>query len=153
MNRRTQIQMTPPEQRAFLEGARTVILCTNGRGGYPHAVAMWFCVIDGQVHMSTFRKAQKVVNLRRDPRATLLVESGDTYTELRGLMLRCDVEVVDDPDAVFDTLVRVQRKHGLDTDDDSVREALRAQAAKRCVLRFHPVHVSSWDHSKLGGAY
>ncbi|MGH7819574.1 MAG: pyridoxamine 5'-phosphate oxidase family protein [Candidatus Binatia bacterium] len=152
MNRRRQIELSADEKAAFLEAARTIILCTIDREGYPHAVAMWFCVIDGMIHMTSFRKAQKVVNVRRNPKSTLLVESGEAYTELKGLMLRCETEVIDDVELCLDVLVGVQARHG-GSIDASLRDALRSQAAKRCVLRFRPVRISSWDHSKLGGAY
>jgi PPOX class probable F420-dependent enzyme len=152
MSRRDLIGMTPGEQEAYLEAARTIVLSTIDRHGYPHSVAMWFCRIDGTVHMTTFRKSQKVRNLRRDPKATLLVESGEHYSELRGLMLRCNADVVDDTELCLDVLMKVQERHG-GSGDPSLRDTLRSQASKRCVLRFHPVHVSSWDHRKLGGAY
>lgn len=152
VSRRDQIRMTLEEQRAYLENARTIILSTIDRHSYPHSVAMWFCVVDGTVHMTTFRKSQKVVNLRRDSRSTLLVESGDVYPELRGLMLRCNADVVDDAGLCLDVLTEVQAKHG-GSREPGLRAALESQAAKRCVLRFHPVHVSSWDHRKLGGTY
>jgi len=152
MNRRRQIEMTPEEHERFLQDSRTLILCTLDREGHPHAVAMWFCLIDGRVHMTSFRKAQKVLNLRRDPRATLLAESGDVYSELRGLMIRCRGEVIEDPDLCVDVLMKVQARHG-GSEDPAVREALRSQAARRSVLCFEPVRMSSWDHGKLGGTY
>jgi nitroimidazol reductase NimA-like FMN-containing flavoprotein (pyridoxamine 5'-phosphate oxidase superfamily) len=151
MDLRRQIRMTPDEQEAFLDSARTIVLCSLDREGFPHAVAMWFCRIDGLVHMTTYRKSQKAVNLRRDARATLLVESGARYDELRGLMIRCRAEVLDDPELCLEVLSRIHAKHGGSTGPETL-EALRAQAAKRSVLRFHPLRVSSWDHSKLGGA-
>ncbi len=152
MNRRQLIRMTREEEEAFLDGEKTVVLCTIDPHGYPHAVAMWFCVIDGVVHMTTFRKSQKVVNLRRSPKATILAESGTAYSELRGLMIRGRGEIVDDLDFCADVLSKIHVRHGGET-DPSLRDALRAQASKRVVLRLRPERTSSWDHSKLGGAY
>jgi nitroimidazol reductase NimA-like FMN-containing flavoprotein (pyridoxamine 5'-phosphate oxidase superfamily) len=80
MSRRDQITLTPEEQRAYLAQSHTIILVSNDPRGYPHPVAMWYLAEpDGTVVMTTFRKSQKSVNLRRDPRCTLLVESGRTY--------------------------------------------------------------------------
>lgn len=152
MNRRKEIEMAPEERRSYLESADTIILCTLDGLGYPHAVAMWFTVIDGLVHMTTFRKSQKVVNLRRDARATLLVESGKRYAELRGLMIRGRAEIVDDLELTLDVLEHVHVRHGGEG-NLSLRDVLRAQAAKRVVLRVRPERVASWDHTKLGGAY
>ena len=89
MNRRAQIALTPEEQRQYLEESHTIILVSNDRRGYPHPVAMWFLAEpDGAVAMTTFRKSQKALNLRRDPRCSLLLESGRTYPELKGIILR-----------------------------------------------------------------
>lgn len=144
--------MAPEEQRAFLDRTKTLALCTLDREGYPHAVAMWFCVIDGMVHMTTFRKSQKVLNLLRHPKATLLAEEGTVYSELRGLMIRARGEVVDNLELCTEVLGKIHVRYG-GVNDPSLGDALRAQASKRVVLRFHPERTSSWDHSKLGGVY
>ena len=97
MNRRAQIALTPEEQRDYLAGGRTIILVSNGRHGFPLPVPMWYLVeTDGAVAMTTFRKSQKSLDLRRDPRCTLLVESGRTYPELKGLIIRGRAEIDDD---------------------------------------------------------
>jgi PPOX class probable F420-dependent enzyme len=153
MNRRSEITLTPEEQDAYLRAAKTVILSTIDAKGYPHSVAMWFAIFDGLVHMTTFRKSQKVVNLRRNPKATLLVEDGVRYSELRGLMIRARGEVIDDTELCLDILMDVQRRYQPDAMPDGLRELLRPQAEKRVAVRFHPERVSSWDHRKLGGAY
>jgi len=152
MNRRNQIAMTADEQSAFLANAKTIILTSIDSRGYPHSVAMWFALIDGLVHMTTFRKAQKVLNLQRNPKVALLVESGTHYSELRGLLIRGDAELIEDVDLCTEILVDIQSRYYGST-DSSVRELLRKQAAKRVAVRIRPDRVASWDHSKLGGAY
>lgn len=152
MPRRQEIRLTPAEQEAFLARSRTLVLCTIDRHGYPHAVAMWYVTLDGNIHMTTYRKSQKVLNLRRDPRCTVLVESGELYHELRGLMIRGHAEIVDDLDLCTRILTRAQEKHGLPPTDDMI-DVLRAHAAKRVVLRIIPERVASWDHGKLAGGY
>ncbi len=152
MNRRGEIAMTADEQAAFLAQSRTIILSTIDGRGYPHSVAMWFALIDGLVHMTSFRKAQKVVNLRRNAKVSLLAESGTEYAELRGLMIRGMGEIVDDVDLCTEILGRIQVKHGA-SNDTSMREVLRRQAAKRVAIRVRPERVATWDHSKLRGSY
>ena len=152
MNRRNQIAMTADEQAAFLANAKTIILTSIDSRGYPHSVAMWFALIDGLVHMTTFRKAQKVVNLQRNPKVALLVESGTHNSELRGLLIRGDAELVEDVDLCTEILVDIQSRYYGST-DPAVREALKKQAEKRVAVRVPPDRVASWDHSKLGGAY
>ena len=153
-SRRDQIALTPAEQREYLESSHTIILTTLDRQGYPHSVAMWYAVEpDGAVVMTTFRKAQKVRNVERDPRCALLVESGRTYEELKGLLIRGRASVEQDEEKVLDVLEKVHAKYGMPGSADGMREAMRGQARKRVMIRIRPERVSSWDHGKLGGAY
>lgn len=152
-SRRDLITMTPDERRAFVREAKTATLVTNGKDGYPHAVAMWFyCDDDDVVWMTTYRKSQKVANLRRDSKAALHVESGVTYETLKGVLLRGDIEIVDDTEAVLRTLSRITEKMTGAT-IGNVDDGMRAMASKRIVMKFTPVKIASWDHTKLGGRY
>ena len=155
MNRREQIALTPDEQQRFLADAHTIILGTNGPKGHPQLTAMWFIVDpDGTILMTTFAKSQKAKNLERDPRCTLLVESGRSYPELRGVMITARVTLVRDTERVLDLLERVNVKYNGLEPSAELRNALRGQASKRVLLRFTPVKTSSWDHAKLGaGVY
>lgn len=156
MSRRAQIRMTEDEVRKFLEEKRTIILCSIGKGGLPHPMPMWFAVEDdGAVVMTTFTKSQKIQNLRRDPRVSLLAEDGETYSDLRGVMIQGRAEVVTDVESVFATLRQVSVRIGAirGEDGDAVREGLRASARKRCLVRVKPERVVSWDHRKLAGVY
>jgi len=153
VDRRKAIALTPEEQRRYLEESRTIILTTLDRHGYPHAVAMWYVADpDGTVLMTTFAKSQKAVNLRRDPRCALLIESGGKYDELKGLLIRGRASLDPDTEHILDLLARVHEKYNR-TPAGGLREAMRAQARKRVLVRVHPERVSSWDHRKLGGAY
>ena len=84
-DRRKSIQLTPEESRKFMEEARTAMLATNGRDGYPHLIAMWYALKDGDIVMTTYGKSQKAVNIRRDPRATMMWEAETAYSKLREL--------------------------------------------------------------------
>lgn len=153
MDRRSQIALTPEEQRKFLEESHTIVLASNDRHGYPHPVAMWYVVDpDGAILMTTFAKSQKAVNLRRDPRCSLLIESGRTYPELRGLLIRGRATLEANTEKVLDLLERVHLKYNR-TPATGLRDLLRRQASKRVLVRVTPERVSSWDHAKLGGAY
>ena len=148
MNRQSQIQLTPEEQRAYLAEARTMTLCTIDKNGYPHAVAMSYMVKDGCIYMTSFRKAHKVVNARRNPKVTVMLESGDTYDQLKGLMIRGTCEVIDAPEAVWNVMREIRRFRGGEpaAPDDA---GMKARAAKRAILKITPVKTSSWDHTKL----
>jgi len=154
MHRRNEIALTPEEQRRFLQESHTVILSTLDRHGYPHSVAMWYVVDpDGTVLMTTFAKSQKALNLGRNPRCALLVESGRTYEELKGLLIRGRATLEQDEEKVLDVLEKVHTKYNTPGPTEGLREAMRGQARKRVVIRVRPERVSSWDHRKLGGAY
>jgi PPOX class probable F420-dependent enzyme len=154
MHRRKTIALSDAEQRRYLQDSHTIILTSLDGHGYPHPVAMWYVVDpDGTVVMTTFAKSQKAVNLRRDPRCALLIESGRTYPELKGLLIRGRATLEQDTEKVLDVLERVHAKYGMPGSAEGMREAMRGQARKRLVVRVHPERVSSWDHAKLGGAY
>ena len=154
MERRRTIELTPDEQRRYLAESHTIILTSTDRRGYPHPVAMWYVVdADGTVSMTTFAKSQKAVNLRRDPRCALLLESGRTYEELKGLLIRGRASLEQGEEKVLDVLEKVHAKYGMPGSVDGMRDAMRGQARKRVVIRIQPDRVSSWDHRKLGGAY
>jgi PPOX class probable F420-dependent enzyme len=153
MSRRHSIALTPAEQREFLDGAQTMTLASVDHRGYPHLVAMWFVVDpDGTVLMTTYGKSQKAMNLRRDPRCTLLVERGVRYDQLQGVMIRGQATLENDVERTLDVLTRIHAKHGGEQ-VEGLRDVMRGQAQKRVVVRVTPEHVSSWDHTKLGGVY
>ena len=155
-SRRELIQLDDSELRTFVDSARTLIIVGNGRDGFPHPMPMWFYVDDaGNYYCTTFRKSQKVLNFRRDPRAALLVESGEEYAELKSVLTYARCEVIDDFDTVCDTLVRINTKGAEVSEEqvDKLRAAVAKTAEKRVVLKFVPERVISWDHAKLGGTY
>jgi nitroimidazol reductase NimA-like FMN-containing flavoprotein (pyridoxamine 5'-phosphate oxidase superfamily) len=155
-SKRNSIELSDAEIRAFLDSRKTLIITSNGRDGYPHPMPMWFYVdAAGCVYCTTFGKSQKVLNLRRDPRASLLVESGVEYAQLKGVVIYARAEIIEDLDTAIDTLVQINTRGT--TVDAAQRQALTAAvsktASKRAVLKFHPERYVSWDHSKLGGRY
>ena len=155
MSRRDQITMTPEEQLAFLEGERVVIASTIGPRGWPHSMPLWFTVREGEIWAWTFAKSQKVKNLERDPRCTLLVEAGELYGELRGVQIEAEAELIRDPERVLDFAkeLTVRYSDGIEEIEGDAAAGLAAQAPKRVAIHFHPVRTASWDHRKLGGTY
>ena len=148
--------MTDDELQAFLAAQHTVSVATTGPSGRPHLVPLWYVPDGDQLRAWTFAKSQKAKNLERDPRATLQVEDGVAYEELRGVMFECDVQVERDPDRVaaygLDLFARYGESDGGELPAD-VRDMVIAQAEKRIGLRFVPTRTVSWDHGKLGGTY
>ena len=145
--------MSDEEVDDFLRERQTMNIATFGPDGNIHLVAMWYGFIDGKPAFETFTKSQKVKNLLRDPRITVLVEDGDQYEELRGVELVGTAEVSDDPETVM-TVARsvVERYFPVDKPEDL--DAIAAGLAhKRSAIVINTDKVVSWDHHKLAGGY
>ena len=171
--------MTDAEVSSFLAQERTVICATLGPRGWPHLMPLWYVLRASpaerpQAHAAgapapspsqrmwawTYAASQKVRNLKRDPRATLLVETGESYEELRGVMLECEVAVHRDVDSVAALGREIFRRYAAPRGQAPVAELpsevasmVGRQAAKRVALEFIERRRASWDHAKLGGTY
>lgn len=154
-SRRELIQMTPEEIRAYLGERTRIIVVSNGPHGLPHPVPMNYGLdAEGRILITSFRKSQKVKNLERDPRATLLVESGETYAELKSVIAYADAEILTDPDVIAEQMRLIRAEGELAGSlSDTMSEQVHASLAKRAVIRFTPFRYVSWDHSKLSGFY
>jgi PPOX class probable F420-dependent enzyme len=149
VNQRASIVMSDAEIDELLTGARSATFATIGPDGHPHLVAMWFARIDGDICFETKAKSQKAVNLRRDPRVSLLVEDGATYEDLRGISIEGTAEVTDDADLLWRIGVDIwERYYGVYTDD--LKPIVEAMLNKRVAVRVRAERVRSWDHRKLG---
>ena len=150
MNRRRQIQLTPDEQAAFFREQRKAALATLDQHGFPHVVAMNYFAKDGVFYMTSYAKAQKVVNIRRNPKVALMIEKGDGYAELRGVMVRGRCEIIESAEAVRAAFAGMAEARGTTPARPS---GAGDSAPKRVVLKITPEKITSWDHSKLGGRY
>ncbi len=145
--------MSPEEIRAFLDEQRTVICATNGHDGWPHLMPLWFVTREADIWAWTFAKSQKVRNLERDSRATLQVEDGEQYDQLRGVMIEAQTVIHRDTELVTDFGLELLGRYNDGEQSAEFRDAIRAQAAKRVALQFKPERIASFDHRKLAGAY
>lgn len=150
MNRRPQIRLDPDELAAFVRAHRKCALATIDQHGFPHLVAMNFYEKDGAYWMTSYGKAQKVLNIQRNPKVALMLEEGDDYAELRGVMIRGECTIIEGEDAVRQVFADMAAARGA-----TYRRPAAAvdSASKRVVLKIVPTKVSSWDHRKLGGRY
>ena len=155
MSRRDQIKLSDEEVRELLDQERIAVVSSLGPRGWPHSMPMWFVARDGDVWVWTYAKSQKVRNLERDPRATVLVETGHEYGELRGVMIEAEAEIHRDFDTVigFAEQLTVRYAEGISSVEGDAKAALEAQAPKRVAIHFRPVRTATWDHRKLGGTY
>lgn len=148
-NQRSSITMSDQEIEDYLRASRTMTLATLGPDGMPHLVAMWFAVIDGEIWFETKAKSQKAVNLRRDPRVTLLVEDGRTYDQLRGVSIEGRAEIVEDADALWKVGVDIWERYNGPYSEE-VKPLVEFMLHKRIAVRIVADRVRSWDHDKLG---
>ena len=167
MSRRDQIKMSEAEAASFLAEERTVTCATAGPRGWPHLMPLWY-VLRGapagepgpRLWAWTYAASQKIRNVERDPRATLQVEAGEQYQELRGVMLECDIVLHRELEVVkalgHEIFARYASPRGqppVETLAPEVGEMVDAQAGKRVALEFVEVRRATWDHRKLGGTY
>lgn len=148
-NQRGQIVMTDDEVSEFLHQQRSSTVATLGPQGQVHLVGMWYAVKDDHVWFETKRKAQKVVNLRRDPRLSFLVEAGHTYDQLRGVALEGTGVVIEDEEVVWDVCVNIFERYNGHYSAE-MKPFVEFMANNRVVVRLDVDRVRSWDHRKLG---
>jgi PPOX class probable F420-dependent enzyme len=144
--------MSDEEVRAFLEEQMVMQCATIGPRGVPHMVPLWFVGDPSELRGWTYAKSQKARNLERDPRATVGVEDGVQYHELRGVTFECDVRMERDPAEVERFGLELFERYAGELNDD-IRAMVAGQAPKRVGLTFVPTRMVSWDHRKLGAVY
>jgi len=146
-NQRSQIEMTGKEIAVFIDQSRTCTMATVGPGGMPHLVAMWYAWLDGRVWLESKAKAQKIVNLRRDDRMSVMVEAGNTYDTLRGVSLEGRGVIIEDPDELWRVGVNVWERYTAPYSED-VRPLVEAAATVRA-RRIPVIAITDSDFSPL----
>jgi Pyridoxamine 5'-phosphate oxidase len=149
VSRRAEIAMAADEVAAFIGDQRVVTCATLGGDGWPHLMPLWFVVRDGECWAWTYAKSQKVRNLERDPRCTLQFEAGESYNELRGVMLKCECLLHRDLDVVTGVGAEIAQRYGGADLNEEARAYVARQAAKRVAMQFQVRETASWDHRKL----
>jgi PPOX class probable F420-dependent enzyme len=143
------VKMTDEEVDVFLHERRPLSMCTMNHDGTIHAVAMWYGFLEGSIAIESKAKAQKVQNLRRDPKMTCLFEAGEDYEELRGVELVGRAEIVEEPDRIWELGVSVFERYQAPYTEE-LRPFVEAMLHKRVVVKLHVDRIVTWDHRKLG---
>jgi PPOX class probable F420-dependent enzyme len=151
MSQRDRIRMSDAEIASFLHSSRKLQVASVNADGTPHLVTMYYALLEGDLAFWTYGKAQKVVNLRRDPRITCLVEDGIEYGELRGVSVSGEAELVEDFERVapFGMALTARYPEVFGPDPEALRPFVEQQALKRVVVRVHALKTASWDHAKM----
>jgi len=147
-SQRERIRMSDEEVAAFLAEQRKLHVATINRDGSPHLMPMYFVLVDGAVAFWTYTKSQKIRNLQRDPRITVMAEAGDGYFDLRGVQISGRAHLTTDADAVLEFGERLyERQFG--PLDPAARASVASSARKRTCVTVEPIHMVSWDHARL----
>ncbi|MFC6081564.1 pyridoxamine 5'-phosphate oxidase family protein [Sphaerisporangium aureirubrum] len=152
MNQRARIVMSDDEVAELLRDSRKLQLGTINPDGTPHMVTMFYGLVTGRIAFWTYAKAQKRRNIERDPRVSCLIETGDDYFELRGVLVYGTARLIDAPAEVLDVGMEVtKRMAGLPEDGpaDELRGYVEHTGRKRVAYVVEPTRVVSWDHRKL----
>ena len=152
--------MTPLETQTFLAEPRTLQVSTMGPDGFPHLAPMWYLIHEGKVAFRSFSKSQKIVNLMRDPRITVLAEQGTSYAELRGVMIKGRARLISNRATLLDWYGQIAARYPFFGDEptpllaaDDLESAFGRYVEKNTGVIVDPIKVVSWDHRKLAGAY
>jgi nitroimidazol reductase NimA-like FMN-containing flavoprotein (pyridoxamine 5'-phosphate oxidase superfamily) len=159
---RKDITFTDDEVADFLHEGMTLIVTTIGKDGHPHSAPMWYFIDDGRIVFRSFTKSQKIINLQRDERITVLVEQGVAYSDLQAVMITGTARLIDgadDPAFVLETYRRLAAKYPMvgpeptELDDEALDQFFGKYAVKNTAVIVEPDKTVSWDHTKLGGGY
>lgn len=148
-NRRDAIRMDDAELREFVAAQKSLQVGTVAQDGGVHLSTLWFGIVDDRIVFETYTKSQKIKNLERDDRITVLLEDGDVYENLRGAMIRGRAVLVQDPDRVHALALAVLTRNQPDIPEHVLDEAATAMASKRTAVVIEADSVVSWDHTKL----
>ena len=153
VSRRELIRMDAEEVAAFIDEQKSLQVACIGDDGWPHLTTLWFAIVDSCLAFGTYSRSQKIMNLRRNPRISVLLEDGLIYEELRGVMITGRAVLVDEPDSVQRYARAIMERNQPDVDVEHLDEVARHWAAKRTVVVVEPDETVSWDHTKLSGVY
>lgn len=139
--------LSTDDAHAFLDSRPGwITLTTLGRDGYPHSVPIGYFRLGDEVFIGCRHPTQKTRNVERDPRVSLLIESGSTMGDIKGLLIQGDADVITD-DAERLRLAREAARQRGTADADLPMQPAPGGA----YIRVRPRRLISWDYGKSGG--
>lgn len=137
-------RMTDQEVKAFLDAKPGwIILSTIGPNGYPHSVPLGYFRLGDNIYLGCRTGTQKVKNIERNPRVSLVLESGSTMQDIKGVMIQGQATVHTDPETVLRLSREAARRRGVA--DDALPQAPRPGIA---YIKVEPRRIISWDYSR-----
>jgi PPOX class probable F420-dependent enzyme len=152
VSRRTAIQMPEDAIEAYLRSRQFMAVATHGPRGWPHLVTVRYGWRGDDLAFQGYSKSQKIVNLRRDPRLTCLVEDAMDYHQIKGVQIEATAELIEDP-AVALEVMRTSLLHAPKAMNGTSVDSLESISGKRTVVIIRRNRMLSWDHARLEGGY
>ena len=152
MSLRDKIKMSEEELSSFLKTQISLQIGTINKDGSPHLTTMWYFYDGESFIFHTYTKSQKIINLQKDPRITLLTEAGSQYSDLQGIIVYGNAEIINGKDSLEEVIrymEMVGEKYIKDEEGARYIEGMKLQAPKRSVVIVKPSKFISWDHTKL----
>ena len=153
---RPDLSMSPESIQGFLRGQHVGVLSTIDRLGWPHSVGIYYALGGDDVRMWVYGKSQKIKNVERDQRCSLLVEAGEPYVDLKGVLIRGNGRVQRDRQVVYELGREIYERYFYERTgipiDQGPDERIRKQSEKRVCLVLTPTRTASWDHAKNASA-
>lgn len=148
---RVDLSMSSEAIQEFLRGPHVGVLSTLDPLGFPHSVGIYYSGGLDEVRMWVYGKSQKVRNVERDPRCSLLVEAGEPYADLKGVLLRGEAHIERDLQAVYELGRVIYERYfygrtGIPF-ENGPHERIAKQSEKRVCLVMAPARIASWDHA------
>ena len=151
--RRQNITMSLPEVWEFIGSRKSMHLSSLNRDGSPHLVTMWFTIVDDRIVLVSYKKSQKILNLRRNSQLAVLCEAGNEYHELRGVSINCEAELVDDEERVIAFEKSLILRNQPATSPEQAEAMATKNAPRKTAILVVPGKIKSWDHRKLDVDY
>lgn len=152
MSLRDKIKMSEEELSSFLQKQISLQIGTINKDGSPHLTTMWYFYDGENFIFHTYTKSQKIINLKRDSRITLLTEAGSQYSDLQGIIVYGNAEIINGKDSLEEVIrymEMVGEKYVKDEEGAQYIEGMKLQAPKRSVVIVKPSKFISWDHTKI----
>ncbi|MDG1990616.1 MAG: pyridoxamine 5'-phosphate oxidase family protein [Dehalococcoidia bacterium] len=129
----------------LIYSSKILNLATISKNGIPHLVPMWF-VLDDQlnINFTSYYKSQKIVNLKRDNRIVVMVESGIKYQELKGITIEGIAKMDSNKELILQTVNSITAKYGVNRTASDIDNIIN----KRVNVKIIPKKITTWDLSK-----
>jgi nitroimidazol reductase NimA-like FMN-containing flavoprotein (pyridoxamine 5'-phosphate oxidase superfamily) len=137
-------RMTDQEVKAFLDTKPGwIVLSTIGRQGYPHSVPLGYFRLGDDIYIGCRAGTQKVKNIERNPKVSLVLESGSTRQDIKGVLIQGHATVHTAPETRLQLSREAARLRGV------AEDALPHEPRPGVVyIQVEPRRVISWDYGR-----